>query len=162
MTRTEICNYFLARCIKVNDIGCLRVLPEVLKANSNDYLQVFYKNKNIKLCRLIALEKYGDNAMKGLETHHDCHNPFCINPDHLSYGTHKKNMQDKVKAGRAYTGEHKGEKGGLAKLTDLEVKEIKKLLRQKKLTNREIAQKFGVSDSCIAHIKSGRCWNHIK
>lgn len=34
---------------------------------------------------------------KGLVIMHSCNNPSCVNPNHLSQGTHKQNMHDSAK-----------------------------------------------------------------
>lgn len=39
---------------------------------------------------------------EGMVVRHSCHNPLCVNPAHLSVGTHKDNKQDSVKAGRHF------------------------------------------------------------
>lgn len=41
---------------------------------------------------------------KGNSVHHSCDNTLCINPEHLSQGSHKTNMQDMADKGRAFNG----------------------------------------------------------
>ena len=36
-----------------------------------------------------------------LEIRHLCHNPSCVNPDHLATGSHAENMGDRVVANRS-------------------------------------------------------------
>src|SRR5690554_8143181 len=47
---------------------------------------------------------------------HDCDNPACVNPDHLSIGTVQDNVDDRVRRGRQHdcSGEHNSQ----VKLTD--------------------------------------------
>ena len=40
---------------------------------------------------------YNGEIPAGLEVRHKCHNPACMNIDHLELGTHKQNMEDKKK-----------------------------------------------------------------
>lgn len=48
-----------------------------------------------------------------------------------------------------------------AKLTEEEVKEIIKLLREKKMTALKIAEKYNVAPNTISDIKLGRTWKKI-
>ncbi len=52
---------------------------------------------------------------------HLCHNPGCVNPEHLTIGSHKDNSGDMVAAGRSA----RGGKQGLNKLTESQVTEIR-------------------------------------
>ena len=56
----------------------------------------------------------------------------------------------------------RGSKHGLHKLTEADVREIKKHLRLKDCTQRALAQKYGVVESKISDIKYGRTWRHVK
>jgi len=55
-----------------------------------------------------------------------------------------------------------GEANGQAKLTEVQVKEIIKLLEEDKLTQRQIAKKYDIKQSHVGYIKSGRLWKHIE
>lgn len=49
----------------------------------------------------------------------------------------------------------------MAKLSEEKVIEICKLLQTKKYTNKQIANMFNVSESCIEGIRERRNWKHI-
>lgn len=53
-----------------------------------------------------------------------------------------------------------GSNSHLSKLTEEKVKEIKKLIKRR-ISNQDIARKFGVSESSISKIKSGENWAHV-
>lgn len=55
-----------------------------------------------------------------------------------------------------------GVNNGMAKLNENQVIEIKKLLALGKLSQYKIANKFGVSRSCVMNIKNRGQWSHIK
>jgi len=88
---------------------------------------------------------------------HRCDVPLCVNPDHLFLGTASENMKDMWIKGR-----HKSPTEGVigshsAKLTLEQVSEIRVLL-QKKHKQREIAQRYGVSQAAISALATGRNW----
>jgi hypothetical protein len=97
---------------------------------------------------------------ENMQVQHDCDNPICTNPHHLSIGTPKKNMEDKLLRGRHNPS--KGEKNGQTRLTEIEVKEIKKILKQGNLKNIQVAKAFETTPTVICLIKTGKTWKHVE
>lgn len=85
---------------------------------------------------------------------HTCTNRHCINPKHLYEGTQKQNVQDQIKAGTFV----KGSKNGLAKLTEEDVKHIRKSI----FSTRALATYYSVSYYTIWDVKRNRSWQHVK
>lgn len=104
----------------------------------------------------------------GAEIDHECHNQAvregtcrpgicahraCCNPAHLVSRSRQEH--------RASTKQWEGKRGsanGSAKLTEVHVQEIRKLLESKAMPQGRIAALYGVSRSTIARIKAGRVW----
>ena len=101
----------------------------------------------------------------GHEVCHKCDNPHCVNPDHLFGGTRSDNMQDACQKGRAkgINSERKrlGEKSPFHFLNSKQVLEIVKLCNERKISQEKIGGRFGVTQSCVMLIKTGRSWSHI-
>jgi hypothetical protein len=57
-------------------------------------------NKVPALAHRVMYRESGRVIPEGLGLLHACDNPPCINPDHLSPGTHLENMQDAARKGR--------------------------------------------------------------
>jgi len=77
----------------------------------------------------------------GEQVRHLCHNRACIEPTHLAIGTQKDNMQDSSKDGRLPTGlaPYNG------KLSDENVKQLRREWRTCKYTAQELADKWNIS-----------------
>ena len=56
----------------------------------------------------------------------------------------------------------KGEKHNQHKLTNKQVREIKKLLCGRRGEQMELAERYSVHNSTISDIKTGKSWRHIK
>lgn len=116
----------------------------------------YQKNKILFYAHRVAfISIHGDTSLFVL---HSCHNPRCCNVNHLRAGTHKDNMQDKVKSGRAYVGNHCGSKQWSAKLKEANIPIIRKRLKSGE-SQTSIAKNFGVSPTTIWMIENGARWS---
>lgn len=88
---------------------------------------------------------------------HLCDNPKCCNPRHLKDATQAENLADMARKGRARPNGLKGEDHGNSKLTEKQVKQIRKMDG----THREIARRVGVTRQAISLIKTKKRWKHI-
>lgn len=97
---------------------------------------------------------------KGIKVLHKCDNPACVNPDHLFLGTQLDNMKDMLSKGRSnYV---KGQKQGLAKLTEEKVSHMRKLWDSGTHTLSELSLLFSVHWGTIWSAVTRRTWKHVK
>ena len=125
------------------------------------YLRIRYKDKmqyahRIAYCeaKQIPVEYIADSVIR-----HTCDNPRCINPQHLLLGTHQDNMDDKVSRHRQI----KGQEHGRAKLTLIQVKQIRDTHVKNCRVSGSVAlgKRYGVDGSTIRLIIAGTNWKHI-
>ena len=93
---------------------------------------------------------------------HACDNPKCVNPEHLSLGTHQDNEDDKTSKGRRPS--QAGEINSQSILTTKDVVAIKVILRRHRTSRgivKFIAEWFGVTPQCVSNIKSGNTWSEV-
>jgi hypothetical protein len=90
---------------------------------------------------------------------HTCDNPPCYNLKHLFKGTPKKNSEDMVRKGR----QSRGEKNNLSKLTEEQVREIRRLYKHGiwRSGAKAIARRFGVDRHTVTAIARGSTWSHL-
>lgn len=100
--------------------------------------------------------RHGPPPGPGFHAAHSCGKGHtgCANPNHLSWKTPKENMADKVGHGTQLRGEQIKH---LAKLTEAQAKEIKYATG----SQREIAKRFGVTQSNVSCIKRGISWSWL-
>lgn len=121
----------------------------------------------------LAKEVEKGRLTPGLDVLHRCDRNACIEPEHLWEGTPAENTADMISKGRHLAGrlvaaeKMRGQLGvrgtdhPKAKLTAIEVRMIRRRLRRKiyrRNTPAALAREFGVSDSLIRGIETGRNW----
>ncbi len=94
----------------------------------------------------------------GLFVLHHCDNPPCTNPAHLWLGTNADNMRDMTAKGR----QARGAGNGQAKLTEAQVREIRRCHLQGAATYSTLARTFGVSIAGIEAIMLRKNWAWVK
>lgn len=79
-------------------------------------------------------------------------------PSNLRWGSAKENAADRERHGRTARGE---KNLGANKLTEEQAREIKCMLT-KRIPQRAIARRFGVSQTTVTFINTGRLWRHVQ
>ena len=119
----------------------------------NGYGRVGYSGTSVNAHRFFYLMTKGPIPPRRVIMH-SCDNRGCVNPAHLSAGTHKENSQDAQRKGRLpIMPTH-------AKLGEADVVKIKQRIASGAF-QREIAKEFGVTQSNISQISLGKTWSHI-
>ncbi|MGI9345548.1 MAG: HNH endonuclease [Gammaproteobacteria bacterium] len=90
------------------------------------------------------------------EIMHLCDNRSCCNPNHLLAGTHEQNMGFAAAQRRMPYGENHYS----TKLTEDDVKNIRKKVRQGQ-SQEGVARLYGITQSSVSHIVSGKAWKYV-
>ena len=148
----QVTKRFLEKVEYDTNVGCWWWSASLTKGG---YGQFNYNNKIHKAHRL-SYELHKGIIPNGLLVRHICHNPSCVNPEHLCIGTSQDNKNDCVKANR----QAKGSKIKVSVLKETDIPEIRKLISEG-FTMRVIGKLYNVNHSTIVKIKSGKIWKHI-
>lgn len=132
--------------IQINDHGCWIYQGGI---SSNGYGVVSVKNKSVGAHRVSYESRFG-KIPDGMCVLHRCDVRSCINPDHLFLGTLGNNNSDRESKGRS--SDRRGEKNTMAKLTDIEVEVIRHLASIRKLTQRQLAAMFLISQQHVSSL----------
>lgn len=118
----------------------------------------FHLNGTTEYAHRVSYEISNGPIPEGMVVRHcsECTTRGCVNPDHLSIGTHADNMRDRDEAGRT----PKGESSGASKLKKVEVIDIRKRAAAGE-TQASIAEDYEVITSTISAIVRRKTWRHI-
>lgn len=126
-------------------------------SRNRGYAQIILNNKNVGVSRYICTITNGAPPTAGHDAAHSCGKGHegCVAPGHLGWKTKTENQAD-----RLLHGTHgRGENSATAKLTEMDVQEIRAILGTR--SQCSIAIRFGVSDALVSRIKTGKSWGWL-
>ena len=121
-------------------------------ADSTGY-GIFTHNKRKYGAHRFSYILFHGEIPKDMLIRHRCDNPACVNPHHLETGTTFDNIMDRVLRNRSA----KGTGNGRSKLLE---SDIKKILSDPR-SSIQVAPDYGVSNSVILNVRSGKSWGHV-
>lgn len=124
--------------------------------NEQGYGHIRRKGFDMLASRYICIEAHGEPEVPELDAAHSCGmgHTGCVTPSHLSWKTRLENATDKFIHGTVLS----GERSPLAKLTELEAREILESTE----SNKSLSERFGVNAGHIWQIKTGRRWKCLQ
>ena len=148
--------------------------------DQHGYGRVGRGGKSLRAHRLSYISKKGPIG-NGLFVLHKRNVRHCVNPNHLYLGKQKENARDMMEAGRHPSMLHSnylpagddhwthrnpskvkcGAEVHMAKLTESDVKSIRRLLATYLFTLRDIARLFSITPSQVSNIKRFLVWKHL-
>lgn len=131
------------------ETGCI----EWQSTNTNGYGKVRVSGKRMAAHRVAFY--LGHGYFPANMVCHKCDNRRCVNPSHLFEGTAKDNCRDAISKGRF---DFRGEKSNSAKLTKLQVGQIRSLKKSGELNCRALARRLGVSHTAISEAARQKTW----
>lgn len=135
-------------------------------AGLKGYGRFSYKGEAHYATRVVWEWVYGP-ITDGLHVLHTCHNPACVRVDHLYLGTPADNAKDRLKDGTQVSHEAgysywaKGEAHPRSKLTEDQVREIRRLWAEGGIKKMDLVRKFGMSHYAIRQVLNGHHWGHV-
>lgn len=121
------------------------------------YAQVWFNGKLRRAHRVLCELVHGTPPTPKHEAAHSCArgHDACINPGHLRWATAAENARDRVLHGNGTLKGVPWQSG----LTPQAVRAIRKATG--KCPQRELAERFGVSNSTISDVQRGRSYQHV-
>ena len=113
-------------------------------------------NKKMTMTHRFSWEIHNSKKIpEGFFALHKCDNPSCINPDHITIGTQKDNMQHRADRNRQNM--PNGESHHLSKITSRKILKI----YNSELPAKELSKKYNIEISYIYRIKRREVWKHL-
>ena len=125
------------------------------------------RGRMVRVARLLLAIKLGRTIEPDEITRHTCDNPPCCNPTHLIVGTVADNSRDAAERGKLSTKGYAnlrclfGECHPFAKLTEAAVRDIRARYAQGGVSQKRLAQEYGVAQPQIQKVLSGQRWRHV-
>jgi hypothetical protein len=127
---------------------CLEWQGATTKKNSWKGYGVTWDGTKVRLCTWLVWKMIYGEPDSEKDRCHTCDNRKCLRPDHLFEGTRKENMTDAKTKGRMKT----GERHPFAKLSDLQVSNIRYLFSTNDWSQADLARRYAVRPGTISRI----------
>ncbi|AGC34564.1 HNH domain endonuclease [Haloarcula sinaiiensis tailed virus 1] len=111
----------------------------------------FENQKEVKVHRLLAVSEFGFDAVANMHIHHKNEIPWDNRPANIEVKSPKDHH-------RTHT---VGESHPATDLTEADVLEILRLIRETDMPQTEIADRYGITDGAVSNIKHGHTWEDI-
>lgn len=145
--RRPVIDLFFAR-IKIAENGCWECVNKPLPSGYCRILGHYFHRLAWTLLKGVIPD--------GLCVCHKCDNRKCGNPEHLFLGTYEDNQIDAAAKGRLA----RGERHGVARLTDAKVRDIRGRFNDGQSKN-SLSKQFGVSRTAIQQVVERFTWTHV-
>ncbi|TGV15847.1 hypothetical protein EN816_00930 [Mesorhizobium sp. M8A.F.Ca.ET.173.01.1.1] len=121
------------------------------------YGQISIKGRRHNVSRYVCALVHGEPPERRFQAAHLCGNGHlgCVNPNHLVWKTPSANQLDRNVHGT----DIRGEQHAMAKLTEQEVREMRRLSESHTAT--EIAKMFSISLAHTCKIIKNKSWQHV-
>lgn len=109
----------------------------------------------------VAWQIYKGTIPPGMVVCHKCDTTHCVNPDHLFLGTQAENIADMDFKRRRGITSHAPDDPPHSKLSPNQIPEVRRLCRSG-IGQKKIAKMFGITQSAVSNINTGRSWVGIE
>lgn len=117
--------------------------------------------KELLAHRIAVMIKTGAPIPDGRVVRHKCDNPLCCNPAHLELGTQKDNVRDMIARGRCKPPIVLGINHGQAKVSEAQVREIRKRYAAGGVSLRDLAAGYPITYKAVRKIVRRETWCHV-
>lgn len=143
---------FLRAAIATDSSDC--IIWPFGKYNGNGYGAVWFEGRQRCVHRVALILVTGEDP-PGMDAAHSCNMRACINTAHLSWKTRRENNDDKIAHGTMM----RGRACWKSVFSEEQVLEIVSLLGV--MSQRKIAERYGVTQQGISDIATGRNWSWL-
>jgi HNH endonuclease len=157
--RVSVKERFMRHVEVVTESGCWIWTSYV---NSSGYGLAYFNGHTVTAHR-VSYQMFKGAIPENLCVLHSCDVKCCVNPAHLSLGTHKQNSEQMIKRGRVARGKRlsdvrtHGEAHHHCKITD----EIAFFIRYSGLSLPTMVKRYGLSITQLHRIRAGTAWAHL-
>lgn len=143
---------------EVDSAGCWIYTQSTARSG---YGQIAFNGERGLLVHRVSYAMFNGDITDGLFVRHTCDVRACFNPEHLILGTNADNMQDVRDRGYDKVVTGSGEEHYNSKLTDADVIEMRRLVREEGMDAANAGKRFDMNPAAAHRIVVGKSWSHV-